>query len=62
MIDKLAGGAAIARLQHHCGARSAAMAAGVLVLTVLLAACGAPPNPPAPKEKFPFLYYDPGTY
>jgi hypothetical protein len=54
----MAGGAAAARLR----ARSAAVLAGVLLVIVLLTACSARPNPDAPKEKFPFLYYDPGTY
>ena len=57
-----AGGGAIARLRRRCGAAGAAVLVAVLLLTTLLAACGVQSNSNAPKEKFPFLYYDPGTY
>jgi hypothetical protein len=62
MIEALAGGVATARLRRRRGVRCAALSVGVLLLTVAVAACSTQPTPEAPKEKFPFLYYDPCTY
>jgi len=34
----------------------------VLLFGCLLTACTPPPKTDTPKEKFPLIYYDPGTY